>query len=440
MSRFDPRAFGAVGDGETDDTPAFQAAIDAAAAAGGGAVCTPPGVYVTATLRLRSGVILELGTGATLRAHPDPDAYSGCRPQGKMGARWYRGMVVAEDTQDAGVVGPGMIDGRHLYDPAGEERQRGPHTVLVARSTGFRVHGVHLKDSANYAVMIVNGDDTDVHGVTVTGGWDGVHARGNPQRSCQRLTVTDCRFFTGDDAIAGCWVDDLLVRNCVLNSSCNGLRWIGPARRMVVDQCLISGPGRHAHRTQGRQNTLIGVTLQPSAWEPMPGDLDDVRLTNLTMHRVKCPLMVVAHPPNRVGRIDVRRLTATGVYGPACSFESWSEEPVGRVTMSDIDLDFEPDSPDRGDADATCGPLSPVARPHVGSRPLPAWGVYAHRVQSLDLRDVRLHHPQPPADPAIRADGVDRLDLDGLRLPTGLSPGDAIERRDVAAGLLTGSR
>ncbi|MEM9882953.1 MAG: glycosyl hydrolase family 28-related protein [Planctomycetota bacterium] len=438
MSRFDPRAFAAVGDGETDDTPAFQAAIDAAAASGGGVVRTPPGAYVTATLRLRSGVILELGAGATLRAHADPDAYSGCRPQGKMGARWYRGMIVAEDTQDAGVVGPGTVDGRHLHDPAGEERQRGPHTILAARSTGFRVHGLTVTDSANYAVMIVNCDDTDVHGVTVTGGWDGVHARGNPQRSCQRLTVTDCRFFTGDDAIAGCWVDDLLVRNCVLNSSCNGLRWIGPARRMVVDQCLISGPGRHAHRTQGRHNTLIGVTLQPSAWEPMPGDLDDVRLTNLTMHRVMCPLMVVAHPPNRIGRIDVRRLTATGVYGPACSLESWSDQPIGRVTLGDLDLDFEPDGPDHADA-ADDLPAEPVARPHVGCRPLPAWGLYAHRVASLDLRDLRLHHPRPPALPAIRADGVDHLHHDNLRLPLGLQPDEAIEHRGVEAHGLAGS-
>lgn len=43
------RDFGAVGDGETDDAPAFQKALDALAAAGGGTLFIPAGKYVIAT-------------------------------------------------------------------------------------------------------------------------------------------------------------------------------------------------------------------------------------------------------------------------------------------------------------------------------------------------------------------------------------------------------
>ena len=43
--RFDVRTFGAVGDGQTDDTAAFQKALDAAAAANGGFVYAPRGNY-----------------------------------------------------------------------------------------------------------------------------------------------------------------------------------------------------------------------------------------------------------------------------------------------------------------------------------------------------------------------------------------------------------
>lgn len=42
---FDVRTYGAIGDGETDDTAAIQAAIDACATAGGGVVVIPPGTY-----------------------------------------------------------------------------------------------------------------------------------------------------------------------------------------------------------------------------------------------------------------------------------------------------------------------------------------------------------------------------------------------------------
>ena len=43
--RFDVRQFGAVGDGQTDDTAAFQRALDAAGKAGGGVVDAPRGNY-----------------------------------------------------------------------------------------------------------------------------------------------------------------------------------------------------------------------------------------------------------------------------------------------------------------------------------------------------------------------------------------------------------
>src|ERR1700742_4422170 len=43
------RDFGAVGDGVADDVPAFQAALDALAAAGGGTLFVPEGKYAIAS-------------------------------------------------------------------------------------------------------------------------------------------------------------------------------------------------------------------------------------------------------------------------------------------------------------------------------------------------------------------------------------------------------
>ncbi len=59
---FDVRAYGAKGDGVTDDTVAIQAALDAANAAGGGKVFLPAGTYISTTLTMPSKVTLA-GSG-----------------------------------------------------------------------------------------------------------------------------------------------------------------------------------------------------------------------------------------------------------------------------------------------------------------------------------------------------------------------------------------
>jgi parallel beta-helix repeat protein len=58
----DPRSFGATGDGVTDDTAAFQAALNA-----GGEVLVRPGTYVVTGLSVPSGVVFRGTPGAVLK-------------------------------------------------------------------------------------------------------------------------------------------------------------------------------------------------------------------------------------------------------------------------------------------------------------------------------------------------------------------------------------
>ncbi len=58
-SQYNVRDFGAVGDGKTDDTAAFQQALEAAGNAGGGVVLAPRGTYrIAGNLRVPMGVTL----------------------------------------------------------------------------------------------------------------------------------------------------------------------------------------------------------------------------------------------------------------------------------------------------------------------------------------------------------------------------------------------
>jgi polygalacturonase len=62
---------GAIGDGQTLNTAAIQAAIDRCGEAGGGTVVFPAGRYVTGTLLLRSKIALRLEAGAALLGSTD---------------------------------------------------------------------------------------------------------------------------------------------------------------------------------------------------------------------------------------------------------------------------------------------------------------------------------------------------------------------------------
>src|SRR5690606_32764328 len=66
VSVFNVREHGALGDGQTLDSPAIQSAIDACSALGGGTVYLPAGQYLTGSLFLRNNISLHLDSGAVI--------------------------------------------------------------------------------------------------------------------------------------------------------------------------------------------------------------------------------------------------------------------------------------------------------------------------------------------------------------------------------------
>jgi len=250
-----------------------------------------------------------------------------------------------------------------------------------------------------------------VRNVKFTGGWDGVHFRGAPGHDCHDVNIIGCQFYTGDDSIAGRYWDNVVIADCILNSSCNGLRLIGPATRLIIHDCLFYGPGAQPHRTSGaarRTNMLSGIILQPGAWDRTQGQLDDVLISNNTMRNVASPVTLWIKPGNTVGRVTVSGLNATGVYRSAMSVESWADAPVTNVVLRNANIEFA----GGGKAEQA---RQPVKGPGVDSRPLPAWGFYARNVEQITFEDVRLSCVQNDLRPVLMADGVERLNLDNFK-------------------------
>jgi hypothetical protein len=405
--------YGAVGDGKALDTAAINQAMEACGKAGGGQVLLPPGRYLSGTIHLRSHVTLYLAAGATLVGttnlaeyqHPTVPSFM---PEARWG-KWHRGLLLGEGLENVTIAGPGVIDGNKVFDPTGEERMRGPHTIVFVNCRGFTLRDISIIDSANYGVFFQVSDEVEVRNVRFVGGWDGVHFRGAPRRWCRNVNIVNCQFYTGDDSIAGRYWDNTVISGCVINSSCNGIRLIGPATNLVVADCLFYGPGMRPHRTSGtRSNMLSGIILQPGAWDKTEGLLDEVFIADNRMRDVASPITIWTKPGNPVGRITVSGLNATGVYRSAISIESWSELPITNVVLRGLNVEFT------GGGRAEQGNRE-VKGPGVDARPLPGWGLYTRNVERVTVEDVRFSLMKDDFRPVVVTESTAQLDLDNFR-------------------------
>jgi polygalacturonase len=321
--------------------------------------------------------------------------------------------LLGENVEDVTLAGPGVIDGHKVFDPTGEERMRGPHTLVFVNSRRVTVRDLTFLDSANYAVFFQVSDDVEFRNVKFVGGWDGIHWRGALDRWCHNVNILGCQFYTGDDAIAGRYWNNTVIQDCLINSSCNGIRLIGPATRLTIANNLFRGPGEQPHRTsreKRRTNMLSGIILQPGAWDATRGPLDDVLLANNVMQHVASPVTLWTKPGNTVGKVTVSGLTATGVYRSALSVESWAEEPITNVVVRNAQIEFT------GGGKPWLAEQT-VKGPGVDARPLPAWGVYARHVERLTLEDVRLSLASDDTRPVVYAERVGAFTLDSFHFP-----------------------
>ena len=300
---FNVRDYGAVGNGEALDTAAINKAIEACSVAGGGQVLLPAGKYLSGTVHLKSDITLLLDAGCRIIGTPDLEQYQNFTPpEGtpmSASLRWHRALVLGEGVKNVAITGRGTINGNKVFDPQGEEHMRGPHAIILGNCTNVTLRDISIVDAANYAVFVEFSSQIEVRGVKITGGWDGVHVRGWKGNPCREVSITDCEFYTGDDSIAGWYWEHTLIDRCVINSSCNGVRLIGPATDLIIHDCLFFGPGRSEHRTSGprhRRNMLAGLCLQPGAWDRTEGALDDVKISDITMHDIATPIRPAVLP------------------------------------------------------------------------------------------------------------------------------------------------
>ena len=105
--------FGGKGDGETDNRPAFEKAIDALAGKGGGRLVVPPGRYwIDGPIVLKSNIHIEIQKDATIQFSSSADSYLPLVKQ-----RWegticynYSPLIRGHNLENLALTGEGTID------------------------------------------------------------------------------------------------------------------------------------------------------------------------------------------------------------------------------------------------------------------------------------------------------------------------------------------
>jgi hypothetical protein len=265
-----------------------------------------------------------------------------------------------------------------------------------------------VNNAANYAFMAYEIDNVVFNNLTVNQGWDGIHIRGG-----KHILIRNSSFYTGDDAIAGGYWEDVVITDCHINSSCNGIRMIMPADGLTISHCTFVGPGQYPHRTskeKQRTNMLSAILLQPGGWSNAPGIVDKVHIHDISIDNVNNPLMMVLNEGNSAGKILVERVKAERVNEFASSVESWKDGTFDEVTFRNISIEYV-GHPDASSSDAL------LRQPPVDARNLPCWGWMVRNVKNIVYENVHLSYTGVEPRPAFYFDNVASIVFNKVEYP-----------------------
>jgi polygalacturonase len=404
---FSPQAFGASGDGQTSDTRALQAAIDACGGrqGGGGTVYLPAGRYRSGALFFHDNVTLHLDAGATLLGSQDPAEYP------VAGNRWegteqptYTPLLAGNGLKNITITGRGVIDGQGDFWWRAHRDKTLPYPR--PRLIGFTdchnvlIEGVTLKNSPAWTINPVRCENVNIRGVTIINPPESPNTDGINPDSCRLVRISDCFVSVGDDCItikAGTQFEspehlrpcrDITITNCTLERGHGGVvigsETSGSIQNIAVSNCVFIGTDR-------------GIRMKSRRGRG--GVVENVRVTNIIMDGVLCPFTmnllyhcgargdplvadtsrrpVDAGTPRFRG-IHFSHISAVGVKIAAGFLYGLPEMPVEDISFNDISIEMT------GGAD----PATPEMADNFPR--MAQAGLYVRNARDLRLRDVRI--------------------------------------------------
>lgn len=314
-SEFSVSRFGAKGDGKTISTAAIQRTIDSAAARGG-TVVFPKGVYLSGALYLKSGMEFRLDEGVELHAAEDDSAYPDLPSRiGGIEMVWPAALINVDRQSKVRITGKGTIDGHGPFwwrKFWGDDMKSGMMKDYIARGARWAVdydcrrirpiliqnsRDIELKDltirrSGFWTVSVTYCERVTVDGLVIRANEGGIgpSTDGIDIDSSTRVLVQNCDIECNDDNIclkSGRDADGLrvnrpttnvIIRNCITRAG-HGMVTIGSDMSGGVRDVEVSGI-----RAIGTQ---AGIRFKSARIRG--GLVENIRFRNITMEGVPVP-------------------------------------------------------------------------------------------------------------------------------------------------------
>ncbi len=247
---YDVRDYGAVGDGVHIDSPAINAAIEAAAQKGGGVILFPEGVYASYSIRLKDNITLRLEKGSVIKAAKptaeqgydlaEPNEWDAYQDFGH--SHWQNSLIWGIGLQNLTFEGEGTIDGTDALS-RGLGRQ-GPvaeanKAIALKNCKNVTIKGIKLLQCGHFALLLTGVDDLVIDGVLADTNRDAFDID-----CCANVKITNCTVNSLND--------DGIVLKCSY-----GLGWPKATENVLIENCKVSGydPGTVYYGTYGETIT-----------------------------------------------------------------------------------------------------------------------------------------------------------------------------------------
>jgi len=462
---FNVKNFGAVADGKTIDSEAFNRAIDAAANAGGGTVFVPSGKYLCLSVHLKSNICLYLDQNAIIIAAtpseqtgwydlPEYNVWGDSLKYQDFGhSHWHNSLIWGENLTNISITGFGLIDGQGLKKAGGD-------TKKIIAIENYSKAGIEMNGQANKAIALKNCFNVTLRDFSVlNGGHFCILATG-----VDNFTIDNLKIDTNRDGIDIDCCNNVRVSNCGINSPWDdglclkasyALGYVKHCQNITISNCFLSGfdrgtmhnntwikgpdqtkvpdkgspTGRIKLGTESngdfRNITISNCVFENSrgiALESMDGsNLEDITISNITMRdATSSPIFMRLGSRMRgpgeasighISRVNISNLVAYNANAEYCTLMSGIPGHfIENVKMDNIRIWYA-----GGGTKEQAERLIPENEKNYPDPNmfgiLPAYGFYIRHARNIELSDIELYFAQDEQRPAFVFDDVEGVNL-----------------------------